>query len=209
MSRYSARQKKLRGQGKQSHFILLPWGVKRSRAYHGLSAPARAAFVEIIDRYDGRNNGRIGLGVRELAYELNCSQAKAWRALGELEDSGLIIPTKLGAWRGKKATEWRIVFHVCDETGELPIKQWEQRQPFREFHPRNLKVSPVKNRDGLSITHETHRAKNSMNDPGLSFTHETHVPIYHTHRANAGDAGQLRSELKAWRKPTCIEARNA
>jgi DNA-binding MarR family transcriptional regulator len=179
MLRYSAKQRKLRHHSKQSRFILLPWVVKRSKAYQGLSPLARAALIEILDRYDGQNNGRIGLGVRELAYELNCSPATASRALRELDDSGLIQPRTVGAWRGGRATEWRIAFHRCDETGDLPQTQWEQRQRYSEFHQRNSKVSPVKNREAPSFIRETNGAKNAMNDFSPSFTNETHVPIYH------------------------------
>jgi hypothetical protein len=41
--------------------------VKRSQAWHDLSLAARCALIELIDRYNGINNGMIGLGVRELA----------------------------------------------------------------------------------------------------------------------------------------------
>jgi hypothetical protein len=40
----------------------------RSEAYHSLSALARALLFELIDRYNGCNNGLIVLGVREAAY---------------------------------------------------------------------------------------------------------------------------------------------
>jgi hypothetical protein len=53
--------------------------VKRSAAYHGLGSYARSLLFELIDRYNGCNNGMIGLGVREAAYELqrNCQQCNA------------------------------------------------------------------------------------------------------------------------------------
>ena len=178
MPRYSAKQRRMRGGSKWSGFILFPWCIKRSKAFRALSPLARAALIEILDRFNGQNNGRIGLGVRELAYELNCSETTAWRALRELEDSRLIVPTRLGAWRGKRATEWRLAFLVCDETGELPQTQWDQRQPFHEFHSRNSKVSRMKNRKAPSFTPETNGAENAMNDFSPSLTNETHVPIY-------------------------------
>ena len=129
MPRYSAKQKKMRGRtsGKRQ-FLMLFRNVKRSAAYHGLSVYGRAALIELIDRYTGCNNGMIGLGVRELAYELRCSQGNAGKALRELDDAKLAHPVTVGVWRGRKASEWRLAFYRCDKTGELPTTQWEQEK---------------------------------------------------------------------------------
>lgn len=80
-------------------------------------------------RYNGCNNGMIGLGCRELADALNCSRDTAARALRELDDCGMARPTTGGVWRGKRATEWRLTFYRCDKTGELPVLNWPHRQP--------------------------------------------------------------------------------
>ena len=102
--------------------------VKRSQAWHDLSLAARCALIELIDRYNGINNGMIGLGVRELAKALRCSQGTACNALRELDDLGLARSTTGGMWRGKRATEWRLTFHRCDKTGALPIKSWPRAE---------------------------------------------------------------------------------
>src|SRR5262249_16326578 len=145
--------------------------------YHCLSCPARAALIELIDRHNGINNGFIGLGVRELAYELGCGHATAQRALQELDDARLAQPTKVGAWRGKKATEWRLTFRLCNKTGELPINSWEQRKPYREFQTGNAIVPNQKHRNGLRSKLETHQAKKPINGSGLSFKLDTHVQM--------------------------------
>jgi hypothetical protein len=133
MPRYSAKQRKMRGNGKAHGgptFIQLFHHVKRSTAYHGLSPVARALLIEIIDRYNGNNNGMIVLGVREAAYELGSHQTTAGRAGRELDDAGLARPTQIGAWRGKHATEWRLMWRRCDKTGELPRSNWQERPRF-------------------------------------------------------------------------------
>ena len=158
-------------------FVQLYRNIKRSVAYHGLSCTARAALIELIDRHNGINNGFLGLGVRELAYELGCGQMTALRALQELDDAGLAQPTKVGAWRGKKATEWRLTFRLCNKTGELPINNWEQRKPYREYQTGSAKVPNQKHREGLSIKLEAHRAKNPINETALSTKSEAHVHI--------------------------------
>ena len=137
MGRYSAKARQLKGRAKHSGpaFIQLFHYVKRSTAYHGLHAYARALLIELIDRYDGSNNGMIVLGVREAAYELGCHQSTVSRAAQALDDAGLARPTKLGAWRGRHATEWRLMWKRCDLTGDLPRTQWAQRKPFVQLLP--------------------------------------------------------------------------
>ena len=105
-------------------FVQLYHFIKRSQAWHDLSLPARCTLIELLDRYTGINNGMIGLGCRELSEALKCSRDTANRALTELDDAGLVRPTTVGVWRGKRATEWRLTFYRCDKTGDLPNKSW-------------------------------------------------------------------------------------
>jgi hypothetical protein len=157
MAKYSARQTKMRKGAKSGRrFIQLFTNVKRSEAYHGLSLPGRAALFELIDRYNGCNNGMIALGVRELACELNCSKDTAARALNELDDAGLAHPTSVGAWRGKKSSEWRLLFKRCDKTGDLPVTNWKQRPPYEPKRADGrFSVRPIGHRRILSPTHRT------------------------------------------------------
>jgi hypothetical protein len=184
MSRYSAKQRRMRGIGGRSkrQFLQLFTNVKRSAAYHGLSSYARSLLFELIDRYNGCNNGMIGLGVREAAYELGCCNGTVSNAMRDLDDAGLARPTKLGAWRGKRATEWRLMWLRCDKTGDLPVSAWEQRKPFSEFTTQNTKVHAVEHRKVMSSPGRTHRRKNSMNESKPSSSGETHVDIYQGER---------------------------
>src|SRR6476659_5353958 len=102
MTGYSAKQRRMCGINGRSkrQFLQLFTNVKRSTAYYGLSPYARSLLFELIDRYNGCNNGMIGLGVREAKYELGCSQGRISKAMRELDDAGMARPTKIGAWRG-------------------------------------------------------------------------------------------------------------
>ena len=131
MHRYSAKARKIQGKGHHGpSFIQLFHHVKRSTSYHGLSPIARALLIELIDRYNGCNNGFIVLSVREAAYELGCSKSTISEAFSELDDSNLARPTKVGAWRGRQATEWRLMWKVCKKTGDFPRNQWQERKPY-------------------------------------------------------------------------------
>ena len=100
MGRYQDRQRDQDARSgkkrKGRQFLQLYTNVKRSTAYHGLSLKARCLLFELIDRYNGINNGMIGLGVREAKYELGCSHGSVINAMRELDDVGLAHPTKLG-----------------------------------------------------------------------------------------------------------------
>ena len=159
-----------------------------------------------MDRYTGVNNGMIGLSVRTLADELKCSQATATRALRELDDSRLVTATTVGFWRGKRATEWRLAFHRCDKTGDLPNKSWH----VHEVHQGSAKGPPEKRKPALRFTRKAQTLKSSINENPLRFTREAHIDIYHTgtdldaHTAKATKRAEPYPEL-----PACLDRRTA
>jgi hypothetical protein len=145
MAKFSATRRKMRGQGNHSgpNFIQLFHYVKRSVEYHNLSLAARALLTEIHDRFNGCNNGMIVLGVREAQYELHCGHATVCRAMRELDDAGLARPTQIGAWRGRHATEWRLMWKRCDKTGDLPRSNWKERKPYVQLLLPKPKKEPL------------------------------------------------------------------
>jgi hypothetical protein len=164
-------------------FLKLPRFIKRSQAFHELSCEARCALLEILDRYNGTNNGAISLSVRECAYSLGTRcKATASRALTAVDDSGLARPQEVGVWRGRRATTWRLAWLRCDVTGDLPNKTWAQS------HQRDTKVSPEGHKPSLSLTGGTHERNSSMNESALSLTRGTHIDIYHGDSAEVAPA---------------------
>jgi hypothetical protein len=166
-------KRRFRGGGRR--FIQLYTNVKRSQAYHDLDVYARAALFELLDRYNGINNGMIGLGCRELAAALKCSQSTAIRAFRSLDDSGLVQPLTGGTWRGKRATEWRLPFFRCNKTGELPKLNWEPRS---EFATESAKGRVGKRKPSHSSPGEAQNQKTPMNVIPLSSRREAHIDIY-------------------------------
>lgn len=110
--------------------------VMNSPAYASLSLAARAALVEVTHGYNGSNNGRIILSVRQLAERMGCAINTAHRALQELVDKGFIEPRVKGAFSNKfmRATEWRLNDRHCDVTGK-------QSQAFLKWRAPEPKVS--------------------------------------------------------------------
>lgn len=138
--------------GPAKAFVQLFWYVLDSPAYLSLSAPARAALIEVNRGYNGANNGRIILSERTLAERLNCHRDTARRALKELVDKGFIKERIKGSFRVKfrRASEWRLTDRRCDVTGEQQtqdFQKWQNPAPKKNktraenFHPYRPKIS--------------------------------------------------------------------
>ena len=153
-------------------FVQLSRFIKRSQAWHELSLPARCALIELLDRYNGINDGMIGLGLRGLAAALKCSHGTALNALRELDDARLAHPITGGHWRGKRATEWRITFYRCDKTGELPFKDWKPRQVISH---ESTKGQPRKHKRSKCPATKPHIQKSSMNGSAKWLATKAHI----------------------------------
>lgn len=102
--------------------------ILESPAWVGLSPPARAAVLELLRLYNGRNNGRIALSALGLSRRMPVSRATAARLLEELTERGFLAPLRKGGFNAKsgsrRATEWRLTWLRCDETSVLPTKEF-------------------------------------------------------------------------------------
>lgn len=110
----------------KSKFIMIEGYVKLSAAWKALTPAERNGYIEVKWRYDGTNNGRIGLGCRELGDELNLGRTAANNVLNGLIEKGFIAKAKPSAFhvKNRAVTEWRLTEYRCDVTGELPTKEF-------------------------------------------------------------------------------------
>jgi DNA-binding transcriptional regulator YhcF (GntR family) len=120
--------KKGRSKGKLSSFIALERYITASPAWQSLSLTARCSYLEVLDIYNGGNNGTIALSARMLSERIHISRATAARALNDLTARGFIEATRLGSFNVKsgqaRATQWRLNRYKCDRTGQLPSQQY-------------------------------------------------------------------------------------
>jgi hypothetical protein len=154
--------------------------VKRSPAWKALTPVERNAYIEVKWRYDGTNNGRIGLGCRELAEELSMSRNTADRALHTLVSLGFIVVAKPSAFhvKNRAATEWRLTEYGCDVTGDLPSKEFMRWEPKKkqQSHPRDTQSHP---RDCDPVE----RAEKHADSP----THGTVKPLFQISQSHPRD----------------------
>ena len=143
---------KMKRKGK-SKFLMIEGYVYRSAAFQALNPNERTAYEELKWRYDGFNNGRIGISNRELAAALRSSKDTARRALDGLVEKGFLEKTKLSGFNVKNrvATEWRLTEYKCNVTGELSTKRFMKWQPEKK--------TQAHQRDAQAHQKDTYRPK--------------------------------------------------
>lgn len=112
---------------RESQFVPLPYSMLRHPAWRSLGGAAVKVWLELRSRYDGVNNGRLGLSLLEGARLLGLSKSTVDRALKELEAKGFIVKMKAGHWYGRQATEWCVTDRMCN--GNFATRNWETWRP--------------------------------------------------------------------------------
>ena len=121
-----------RTRGEQRHVRLYYW-LLESPAWRSLNSIERALYLELCQRYNGANNGRLGLSVRDAGEAIGVSKNTAARALQTLVERGFIEMIRKGHFDRKvrHASEWRLTALGCDVTGELASKvfmRWGRKE---------------------------------------------------------------------------------
>ena len=103
-------------------------------AWRSLTPFARSIYVQLAQRYNGRNNGAIGLSQRDAASLCGMSKVTARKALLELQDRGFVELAKQGAFSIKlrHAAEWRLTAFRDDVTGAPASKAFMRWRPARD-----------------------------------------------------------------------------
>jgi hypothetical protein len=101
-------------------FIGLPAAVLYSSAYQHLGPIPRAILVELLGRFNGYNNGKIGMSYREMADRLGTTSLKSMGpAIVELHSHGFIDVTAEGKWKPREARLYRLTFISSGSNGQL------------------------------------------------------------------------------------------
>ncbi len=101
---------------KNKGFVMLRHDLIRGSEWRGLSGGGAKVLVDILDQYNGCNNGSIHFGERQTMRCLQCSKRTAIRRLRELQNAGLIVVTEKGSFTDKAGsrkgvtTAWRLTF---------------------------------------------------------------------------------------------------
>jgi len=113
-------------------YLRLPHYLLRSPAWHSLDPIARALFIEVAQRYNGYNNGEIGLGVREAGTALHVRPQTAGRAFDTLVAAGFLRLEKDSAFNMKSrlTREWLVtLFPRGQDRATSDFMQWVPTSP--------------------------------------------------------------------------------
>lgn len=94
-------------------------------AWKELSADARCILLELIRRYNGRNNGFITLSCREAAAIFHGGKGTAQTRLSELQAHGLVKIVNKGVYQNRHATTWLLTFETDDRNSHRPTHDWK------------------------------------------------------------------------------------
>jgi hypothetical protein len=136
-----------RNQKHRERYVSLRYWLIRSAAWKSLPGLARALYVEIAERYNGRNNGRISYSVREGAEALHISKSTSKQLLDVLQDRGFIVRTKKGAFSMKAvrdASEWRLTEYDNDTPPGHASKEfmrWQPQEPDWNEQPKKTRFA--------------------------------------------------------------------
>lgn len=124
-----------KGRTKNRQYIYLHRGVTDSPAWKSLNCEARSLLIEIWQRHNGMNNGRIALSRRQIREALRIGHAKIVTATDQLVDRGFIIVRQAGAFtwkdgaRAGKATEFEITTEECDgKPAKSTFRDWRPKK---------------------------------------------------------------------------------
>jgi len=134
---YGGRKRAGRRRGdRPDRYLALPHYMLNSRAWKSLTAIERALFVEVAQRYNGQNNGEIGLGVREAGEALHIRPQTAGRAFQVLVAKGFLRIGRDSAFNVKSrlAREWIVTL--------FPFRDEHQRNDFMRWRPEAAPSSP-------------------------------------------------------------------
>lgn len=147
--------------GSVERFVGLKHWLFDSPAWHSLPCNARALYLQLARRYNGRNNGRISYSVRQASQDLNIGKATALRAFQALQDRRFIVCTKKGAFSWKivnEASEWRLTEHPNDfppEHASKAFMRWRPPEPESNEAPKSR--TRVLRRNHMGSEAEPHR----------------------------------------------------
>jgi predicted XRE-type DNA-binding protein len=111
----------------EGSFILMPRALLRSPAMLSLSYRARSALLVLFSGFNGHNNGKIGLSIKDLGIALGNQNHKAnSAALAELQSHGIIECVARDNYQQSKAREYRLTFIQTGRTPFVPAtNEWK------------------------------------------------------------------------------------
>ena len=120
----------------KERFVKLTYSLLGSEAWRWLRPISKAVYIELKQRYNGLNNGKISLSLSEAAHILKASKSSISTALKQLETHGFIKLIKKGYFTGRMASEFALTDEHLD--GYPPTREWRQWRPTKVHRRRQI-----------------------------------------------------------------------
>lgn len=192
-------------------FIMLRFDFVDSAAWQELDPVARVLYLELKRRFNGSNNGSIGLGCREAAAALHVGVNTVSLAFKRLRQHDLVEPMApaLLTTQGRRATEW-LLTECPDDVNGTPasnaFKRWSKNiSPVlpqrRRVLPQRRNATSVAPKTGLRPTTDTQQA---VSTEKASYQDDTYTSSHRPPRAGGRQRGanQTASALSPLTKPS-------
>lgn len=157
--------------------LRLPHYMLKSPAWISLDPVARCLFVEVAQRYNGHNNGEIGLGVREAGAALHVRPQTAGRAFDTLRTTGFLRVGRDSAFNMKSrlTREWIVtLFPLGNDRASHDFMRWtpshsESSGQMRKRTPTVANEDTVgKKRTSNSVDTGHRECETSLDNGGLN-----------------------------------------
>lgn len=126
----SARKHNSKGRSKSGPpFIQVHHYVYDTAAYRSITPADRSVYMAILRRFNGSNNGRIGMSYRACALEAGVNKDTVGSSIDRLIDRGLIEIANESDFISRRAREYRLTHLRCDLSGALPSKAFLRWAP--------------------------------------------------------------------------------
>ena len=122
----------------KERFVKLTYSLLGSEAWRWLRPISKAVYIELKQRYNGLNNGKISLSLSEAAHILKASKSSISMALKQLETHGFIKLIKKGYFTGRMASEYALTDERLD--GYPATREWRRWKPTKPHRRRQIRV---------------------------------------------------------------------
>jgi hypothetical protein len=139
---------------KRDRFLQLPHFLLTSEAWKSLNPIERTLFIEVAQRYNGQNNGEIGLGVRAAGEALHVRPQTVGNAFHVLVETGFLKVGRDSAFNVKSrlAREWIVtLFPHGDRLATRDFMRW--RPPPAESR-KQMRTEPLTVANGDTVSNK-------------------------------------------------------
>lgn len=137
-----------RSRNPEGQYAILTYDLLRSVAWRALSGSAMKVLLELVTRFNGRNNGDLSLSLDQARETLDIGKATAHAAFAELIDKGLVRKHRTGSWiRGHATTYWITFLNNQKEIRTNDWRNWKSegkpKKPRRDWGAKKRRLGEL------------------------------------------------------------------